>query len=551
MSSKAALLVMLVLSQAGSPAGQLLGTFGSVTVQRQGELLRADSIAALESNDQIISAANSGAMVLTEPNASLYVGQQTKLTFRPAEDAQRVDLQLDVGELRVSPSNQRQANVRTPWATAVCAGPATARVQTQGDTARFWAEAGSCTITLSEAALAQQGLRDRFRLAGFRQPQTTLVLQTGESVTVREGQGFGEVEDGATQQWLIDPTEFALSIAGGGGSRLQPQTDRSIDSAPTTETFSDDFTPDNQGFNSQISLTGGINLTLGTSINSAAAGSSGGTFADANQSSLSGELQSGFGPVAAGNAFPGNIHLITGETGYSFPEIMLQANDMFPDSVEFWSIGVGASPTAQVATDIFTGTNPTPTTIRIPQFDAYIIRFDQFSTPDPASVGATPTATFGTTGLVGNMPVSPGVAGATPLRDERANINETATFALGEFAIRMDGDTPVVSMRRSDQDRRIIKDPGGNDDNDQITVNTDVSQFHTTVDNRFFAQNVGVYVPANDSLRNLPEFSRSTQLRKAAFTVLTAERLQHVARRTGQTRFVVDGSIVDITGYKP
>jgi hypothetical protein len=114
-------------------------------------------------------------------------------------------------------------------------------------------------------------------------------------------------------------------------------------------------------------------------------------------------------------------------------------------------------------------------------------------------------------------------------------------------------------MRRSDQDRRIIKDSDGNDLNDQVTPNSDVTGFAKVPDNRFLPQNPDVYVPVTDPaslggqspLRNVPTFSNSNQLRRAAFTALTAKELAGYSQRTGQTRFVVDGRIIDISGYRP
>jgi len=53
-----------------------------------------------------------------------------------------------------------------------------------------------------------------------------------------------------------------------------------------------------------------------------------------------------------------------------------------------------------------------------------------------------------------------------------------------------------------------------------------------------------------DVLSNRPAFRKLGFLRKAAVTTLMADQLRGYARRTGQTRFVVDGKILDITGYR-
>ena len=46
--------------------------------------------------------------------------------------------------------------------------------------------------------------------------------------------------------------------------------------------------------------------------------------------------------------------------------------------------------------------------------------------------------------------------------------------------------------------------------------------------------------------------SRLDQVRAAAATTLMAEKLFDFSKRTGQTRFLVDGNkIIDISGYRP
>src|SRR5262249_33702995 len=124
--------------------------------------------------------------------------------------------------------------------------------------------------------------------------------------------------------------------------------------------------------------------------------------------------------------------------------------------------------------------------------------------------------------------------------------------------------------RRSDQDRSIIKDPGGNDDRDTVIRNPDVTLVNADghldangnpvkPDNKFFPEIPvpnGVKVPDTiDPLANKPSFgglsnSSPDVLRKAAFTTLMANRLFDASTRTGQTRFVLDGKIVDITGFR-
>src|SRR5262249_49455703 len=152
----------------------------------------------------------------------------------------------------------------------------------------------------------------------------------------------------------------------------------------------------------------------------------------------------------------------------------------------YWAIGVGTPPTGQVSTDFRTGTNPVPATVRIPHSDAYLVRLDQFGIPDPAVTNSLlPSAnTVGIFGLLGKPPISPQIRGASPLLDNRAAFNDRATFALGELALENQGNRPVLDIRRSDQDRQIIKSPRG-DDFDQVTPNPTVN-FTKVRDAKFF-----------------------------------------------------------------
>ena len=104
------------------------------------------------------------------------------------------------------------------------------------------------------------------------------------------------------------------------------------------------------------------------------------------------------------------------------------------------------------------------------------------------------------------------------------------------------------------QASRTVKDPGGNDANDQVTTNLQVAGFAAVVDNDFFPSNDSVFIPDRsrgaDLLTNRPSFGNLNFLRKAAATTLMADQLFDFAQRTGQTRFVVDGKILDISGYQ-
>lgn len=78
-------------------------------------------------------------------------------------------------------------------------------------------------------------------------------------------------------------------------------------------------------------------------------------------------------------------------------------------------------------------------------------------------------------------------------------------------------------MRRSNQDRQIVKDPDANAVHNQVTPNSDVTAFIKVPDNRFIPKTKDVFVPTANpnlptqgSLRNLPTYSNSHTIRKAA-----------------------------------
>jgi hypothetical protein len=63
-----------------------------------------------------------------------------------------------------------------------------------------------------------------------------------------------------------------------------------------------------------------------------------------------------------------------------------------------------------------------------------------------------------------------------------------------------------------------------------------------------------VEVPAQSPLKPilpLPTYGGLNLIEKAGFTTLMANSLYAYSRRTGQTRFVVDHRVVDISGYRP
>ena len=297
-----------------------------------------------------------------------------------------------------------------------------------------------------------------------------------------------------------------------------------------------------------------LSLVVPISTLATASTSFGGNNPDAGQATLAGQVNGTTDP------FPGSIHLLTSQTAYAMSGLKFTAAEFASIApTEYWSIGLGASPTSQVTTSFLTGSNAVPKTVRIPNINAYLLRLDQYGITDPVDNDPTvnTTANVGLNGLLGDPPTSPVISGAVPLEDQRGStgqFNSKATFALGEFRTGVNADGEFeVAVRRSAQDRKIVKDNNGNDANDTVTTNPEIPlDRFVDVNDPLFQPSAGlVKAPPADALPTGPtEFSQLDSVRRAAATTLVAEKLYDFARRTGQTRFVIDGQLIDISGYR-
>ena len=294
----------------------------------------------------------------------------------------------------------------------------------------------------------------------------------------------------------------------------------------------------------QPASTASISLTLGNISASSSAASSGAFNSDAQQDSIN-------------LSFPGNIHLVTGQTSYTLYNVHLLAKDMFPTDNQLWSVGLGPLPKGQVVTNLGSGTDLNPAVIRVPHTREYLIRLDQVRYKDAVSNSSTNSSfnAIGLTGFTGAQPSSPQINGATPLTDPSAILNNRLTFALGEFGLATAGHHPVLNVRSSDQDRKIVLSPDGNPQGDVITPNPNVN-FTNAKDFKFFPNLQSVKVPVDNTAKtptviHPPTYRHLTLLQKAAATTLLAQALYPYTQRTGQYRFVINGQIVDVSGYRP
>lgn len=569
-------LICVLLAQA-PPAiddvAQITGTVGEVRLARSGNETLAAPKTALQVGDTIATGSESGAILYWRSGITVYLGAQCQIELVSA--APVPTFKLSNGEVRITAGNPAGIKLQTPLADArLPRGILRVAVTAKGE--RFWSESGTVTVQQRELDARRRVRRPQFAGAGssaapggdVRQvafqaaaaERPSITLKSGEQITIVPGEGVQKPTRGDAAEWTLD-VEKLKRAASANASRnyrdsvAQEEINRGNTDVPPGD--APDGANATQGQNNpatQISTSTGVNLSLGNTLASNAAGTAGGLFTDANQNTLAGKLTVPYQNLPAGSTFAGNIHLITGQTTYTLKDVNLAMGDGLQSGTQYWSIGLGALPTGQITTGIGTGTGAIPHAIRVQGFDAYVVKLDQFGIPDPANPNPPPGTVYAVPGLVGQTPTNPNIQGAVPLTDATAQFNPNATFALGQIALAKTTDNhPQVILRRSDQDRKIIKDPGGNDNLDQVTANPDVTGFQNVFDPLFFPSLPTVKVPDRgpNALNNLPQYRNQHALQRAAITTVTAQGLSAYSKRTGQTRFVIDGKIVDISGYKP
>lgn len=542
-----------------------------------------------------------GTVTLCDGTSSLIRGDQAFRLVRAAgirvgdsiktDRSAQIALSVDDGPVVMIGAESHVKLIRTgqTWEVNVLEGEA--RCIHDGESAcRLLA--GKSSVALQRAIIQ---LEARRQMVNVELIAGSAILRCGEKVAELVADGLsvhvdaaGMIRRGGAVQWDLQPEPFRLASAIQTAPVLEPppatvdppvttpeastRPDEAVwddampplfdededeellglDQAPVpavTRTGRDDAFPDDDSLRvSPSSFAGSSSLSLGSFFGSTGSFTPGFANNDANQQTFQGML-------ANGDPFPGAIHLVTGEQRYDFDNVTLttvEAESIFPGAEDrkYYSIGQGALPTGQVLTNFFTGTGANPVAVEIPRFGMYLLHLDQYNYPDPADPKSGSTG-VGITGLLGNAPTSPTIVGATPLADERSpsQLNPNATFALGEFLVEEKGSGIVFAIRRSDQDRLIVKDPGGNDAKDLVTPHSEVT-FTDEVDPRFLPQSPTVKEP--DTFAGTgTTLSELKFVRRAAFTTLVADQLQEFSRRTGQTRFVVDGKIVDISGFQP
>ena len=534
---------------------------GESRIIRQQKPMAAVYGAGFSVDDMLITGEGAALALTVTDGASITLAENSQVAIQHSGEGLR--FAVIQGEVRVVHSGKQPLEVFTTE-SRVFLNRSIVRLQRTGNMSTVQLVAGSAKLLSSK--------------------QVAVGLRTGETYSLSQNR----VAHVKATEWRIDPGQVRLASAQQTSPPLTlpsaqptqnpvaPNSNASPSPAantPQANSLADEEErrrrlrgqTQTRGGNAQASssrggtgtsFTGNTSLGLGSFSGSSGSFSSGGLFADANQQSFQGQVTPGDPRFAQGSPFPGAIHLVTAENNVQLNNVTLNSAERTTIGVEnYYSVGVGQAPTGQVVTDAFTASNPTPTTLTVPQFNAHTVTLDQYGVPDasnPASGGLS--SNIGITGLVGATPSGPAIIGTAPLVDERAKLNGNATFALGEFRVSTDSNGGIAfGIRRSDQDRLIVKDANGNDALDQVTTNTDVN-YVDAVDARFLPNAPSVKQPVSDraaltgqSLR----YSELSSVRKAALTTIMADTLKDYSNRTGQTRFVVDGKIVDISGYRP
>ena len=548
-----------------SESSQWLGAVtlcsGESRIVRQELHLAAAYGAGLSVNDMLITGANATLAMSVTDGAALTMAENSQVAIQRSNEGLR--FAVIQGEVRIANSGKQPLEVSTSEGR-VTLNRSIVRLQRTGNKSTVQVVSGSAKLLSSQKVAV--GIR-----AG-----ETYALANGRVGAV--GNADWRIDVGQVRLASAQQTSPALALPAAQGAQgptpTPPSATNPTPAPNNTNTLADEeerrrrLRAQNQtrgGGNTQesgsrggtgTSFSGNSSLGLGSFSGSSGAFSSGGLFADANQQTFQGQVVAGDPRYAVGSPFPGAIHLVTAENKVQMNNVTLNAAERSSIGMEnFYSIGTGQAPSGQVVTDAFTASNATPKTLTVPQFNAHTVKLEQYGIPEasnPANGGLS--SNIGITGLVGETPSGPAIVGTAPLVDKRAKMNENATFALGEFRVSTDANGGIAfGIRRSDQDRLIVKDLNGNDANDQVTTNTDVN-YETAVDGRFLPNSPTVNRPISDrtalTTRGL-KYSELSPVRKAALTTIMADTLKDYSNRTGQTRFVLDGKIVDISGYKP
>jgi hypothetical protein len=554
---------------------KVLSTVGGVHFQRGEQTQMARERARLITGDMVRTTHNSGASLLLG-NCIVYVGPQTSTQI--GTDDGIPTLFVFSGQVRAVATGMPGMQVLTD-SSVTSTSEGILRVTVDHQSSRI-------------ASLEGQAYVNR-RIHGYRQQVELTNFAPDESTVLQPGQQLAIPSNGApTASTGIEGTDAIDEESEIEVDSLQEQAaaaaerqrrERQTAQNPPTNTRGANTQANRNTSNSQNNVVAapGFGFGFGSFASAASFSASGGSNADNLQRTITGTLttlENGVddpsltsGSLGSGDVFSGSVHLVTAEN-QTFNNVGLDNSLPTPDLPEpqYWSIAPFTSSdhndyTIQIAS------NDGFSTVQINAIAGSVIPLSD----GRAIVRYDATALMNADPITGNGNVSPlnpdaGTNGAFVGTSPEDNfsmslatiptdtsdfdvLNDKLTYTLGQVVLRDDNGQLVVGIRRSDQDRLIDYQNNVRDDGDDlVSANRDVTYRVATLDDQNNPANNGEIVDGRDYIPT--DLNRSVNLTslgangQEAMTRIMASGLRGFAERTGQTRFVVDGKIIDIAG---
>lgn len=535
-----ALVLSIALLQALPDANGMASVTTAIgrAMRRRGDrLVRVVPALKLQDGDRLETGDGGELTILSNRGALICLGPKSAVTIGDGADSMR--LVLSRGEARVVSGGERPVSVVAAGAT-VSVRMAIARVAVRTNELRVWAESG--TLAFQYRGERSGALSEKEELRWVGKSHTAIpAAGAGWSVHAGEAELASAAADSRWQKDLASRSSTTLLASQSRQQGAAPASARPTRQSSAAQRGRSFARP-------EIAAGGGARANgLAAAVANFAVSGLGGSASSA----ASGAASSDAVNTIATNTGTDVINLVTAQTTYTLSDVHLLPQDAFPQQREYWSIGIGTPPTHDVKDAARPGLAPifdtgaVPNTIPIPGTDAYLVQIYPGGLPqsgrntviDPA-LGGYPT--YHLDNLKGLPPQHPVISGATPLIDHSAAINNRLTFGLGEFAVQATAPgQPQLEVRRSDQDRSVTPDPH--------LFNSEREQPNPQV-TLAFDPKTDKMIPVN--FGPAPTYSGLDALQHAGATTLMAHELYGYAMRTGHTRFVIDGRILDITGYR-
>lgn len=573
-------LLLIQFSIAAASAAEnakLLSVTGQVALERTDESGQRRSIQGKArtgvSSRDLIRTGDQGAASLMVGNSLVYLGAETTAQILMGEG--QPTLQLHSGQVRAVITGQPGLRI-VSTTTDTLAVEGILRVAVEPSATRVASEQGLAQVQ-HPSAQSQNAIA----LTSYAQLETT-TLQPGQQVVIPSASdGSGDaapvvIEEEQDEQDTIDVESLQQQAA----DSAQVQQQNQFATTPTSTTRGAGAT--NQRTtpqNNNIAAAPGLGFGFGAFASASSLPAFGGLTADFNQRTDNGKLTvigngvdeavvrqvDPAGPdqnLIAGGVFKGSIQFVTSENR-TINDVGLE-NDL--PSPQFWSIANFTSNNADDYDLIVSDAGNTFSNPAIEAVDGSVIRLSdgralvrydasEIANADPVSGNSNPAGLIAgnsdSGSLAGSNPSDSynlSVATFTPDSSDSDVLNDRLTYVLGQVVLREDNGNLIVGIRRSDQDRLIDFNMAPNVD--EVSANNDVIYRRATpedLSNQVFGEpQAGDIVP--DSFNRPVSLSNLGANSREAITQIMASGLSGFAQRTGQTRFVVDGQIIDIAG---